>query len=219
MSLRLRALLILWSIEGGTFLIIILASSGYLYRDGIGDIERRARETALLLRSILIEPMLLDNPASASEIASNVFYDLPAIDRIKVQNNEGEVLAFRQRGHDITSDRHILVSAPVFLGETCFGIIDITYSTEWALADAREHAWVLSSFALFGMASSGLLTWLVTTRLVGTLRELSEGVTAIADGEMPAQEIKYNRDNELGRLVDNYNRLVENLHYGYREVG
>lgn len=212
MSLRLRALLILWGIEGATLLVVILSSAGYLYRDGIGDIELRARETALLLRSLLTEPMLVANPESVNEIASNAFYDLFAIDQIHVTNTEGAVLAHRQRGHDITSDNHIHISSPVFLGETCFGLIDITYSTENALVDAREHVWVLGSFALFGMACSGLITWQVLTKSLYVLEELNTGVVAMVTGYPPEPVAGYNKDNELGKLVANYNMLIATLH-------
>lgn len=212
MSLRLKGLLILWGIEGLTLLVVVLSSAGYLYRDGVGDIELRARETALLLRSLLTEPMLLSNPESVNEIASNAFYDLFAIDQIQVVTPVGDVLAYRQRGHNITSDNHIRVSSPVLLGSENFGTIDVTYSTENALMDAREHIWVLGSFALFGMACSGWLTWHALTKSMYVFEELTTGVVSLATGYPPEPVTSYDKDNELGRLVSSYNTLISILH-------
>lgn len=212
MSLRARVLLMLWSIEGITLFVVILFSVNYLYRHSLENIEERAREAALLLRSAVGESLMLENYPSVDEVARVAFFDLPVLDAIRVVSEEGDILADRQRGHQLLSDKHILISAPIFLGSHCFGVIDVSYSTEDALDDAWEHIMILSAFALFGMACSGLAAWEVTSRFVMAIKAIDAGVQVLAAGDMPDPLAIKAVDSELGNLVTSYNLLIAKLH-------
>ena len=212
MSIRSRAILLLWSIEGGTLVIIIAASTGYLYQDGIGDIARRASETVQLLRNSLTEPMISRNYELAQYVARTAFDEILVLDRLIVVNNEGDVIADYQRGHNLYSQNHLTVSSPIFLADNCFGVVDASYSTEYALVDAREHATVLSAFAVIGMACSGMVAWYTLSKLAETIGVVQSGISRLAAGEAPEEFVEYHKDNELGRLVFAYNRLVNQVH-------
>lgn len=212
MSIRSRAILLLWSIEGGTLVIIIAASTGYLYQDGVGDIERRASETVQLLRNSLTEPMISKNYELANYVARTASDEIPVLDRLIVVNNEGDVIADYQRGHNLYSQNHLTVSSPIFIADNCFGVVDAIYSTEYALMDAREHATVLSAFAVIGMACSGIVAWYTLSKWAETIGVVQSGISRLAAGEAPEEFVEYHKDNELGRLVFAYNRLVNQVH-------
>lgn len=212
MSTRSRAILLLWGIEGGTLLVIILASSGYLYQDGVGDIERRASEAVQILRNALTDSMLVRDDEVTRYVARTAFDELDVIDRITVTNTEGDVVSDIQRGHNLISGNHITVSSPVFITSNCFGVVDVVYSTESALLDAREHAVVLSSLAVFGMGCSGLTAWVLLSRMVMAIDSVSNGIVGLSIGYEPDPIKPYPVDNELGKLVANYNQLVSTLH-------
>ena len=212
MSIRFRAILLLWSIEGGTLIIIIAASTGYLYQDGVGDIAHRASETVQLLRNSLTEPMISRNYELASYVARTAFDEILVLDRLIVVNNEGDVISDYQRGHNLYSTNHITVSSPIFLADNCFGVVDASYSTEFALMDAREHATVLSAFAVIGMACSGIVAWYTLSKWAETIGGVQHGICQIAEGETPAEFVEYHKDDELGKLVYSYNRLINQVH-------
>ena len=212
MSIRFRAILLLWSIEGGTLIVIILASTGYLYHDGLGDIEGRASDTIQILRNGLTEPMISKNYLLAEYVARTAFDEILVLDRITVTNEEGEVVADYQRMRNTYSNRHLRVSSPVFLADNCFGVVDVIYSTEYAIRDAQEHAIVLAAFALIGMSLSGVAAWYTLSRWAATISTVQQGINRIASGDAPEEFITYNKDNELGRLVYSYNKLINQMH-------
>lgn len=212
MSIRSRAILLLWSIEGGTLVIIIAASTGYLYQDGVGDIESRASDTIQILRNGLTDPMISKNYLLAEYAARTAFDEILVLDRITVTNAEGDVVADYQRMRNTYSERHLLVSSPVFLAENCFGVVDAVYSTEYAIRDAQEHAIVLAAFAIIGMACSGMVAWYTLSKWAETISDVQRGICQIASGDTPDEFLEYHKDNELGRLVFAYNRLINQVH-------
>lgn len=212
MSIRFRAILLLWSIEGGTLMVIIAASTGYLYHDGIGDIESRASDTIQILRNGLTEPMISKNYLLAEYVARTAFDEILVLDRITVTNEEGDVVANYQRMRNTYSNRHLLVSSPVFLADNCFGVVDAIYSTEYAIRDAQEHGIVLAAFALIGMSLSGVAAWYTLSRWAATISTVQQGINRIASGDTPDEFVEYNKDNELGRLVYSYNKLINQMH-------
>lgn len=193
-------------------IVIILASTGYLYHDGIGDIESRASDTIQILRNGLTEPMISKNYLLAEYVARTAFDEILALDRITVTNEEGDVVADYQRMRNTYSKRHLLVSSPVFLAGNCFGVVDAIYSTENAIRDAQEHAVVLVAFALIGMSLSGVAAWYTLSRWAATISTVQQGINRIASGDAPEEFITYNKDNELGRLVYSYNKLINQMH-------
>lgn len=212
MSLRVRAILLLWGIEGGTVLLIVLAFTGYLFRDGLGDIDRRAQETSAIVRVALAGPMYDRNDLQIRATAHDVFTWIEDLDRIEVYSEEGEVLASFQRGHNITTNDHISVSSPIYLGETCFGIVDIVYSVEDAKKDAQSHIWALGSFAILGMACSGMVAWFTLSRWAEMINTVRHGICKIAEGDPPEDFVEYHKDDELGKLVYSYNKLINQMH-------
>ena len=212
MSLRVRAILLLWGIEGGTLTLVVLISAGYLFRDGLGDIDRRAQETSAIVRVSLAGPMYERNALLVRETAHDVFSWIEDVDSIEVTDEAGEVLASFQRGHNLTSTDHIVVSSPIYLASTCFGVVDVTYSLDDAKRDARSHIWALGSFALMGMACSGLFAWFTLSRWAEMISVVQHGICKIAEGETPKEFVEYHKDDELGRLVYSYNKLINQMH-------
>lgn len=212
MSLRVRAALLLLGIEGGTMLLIIIASTGYLFRDGMGDIDRRAQETSAIVRVALAGPMYDRNEYLILATAHDVFSWIEDVDRIDVTDEGGEVLASFQRGHNLTSSDHIAVSSPIYLGETCFGLVDIVYSIEDAKRDAQSHVWALGSFAILGMACSGMVAWFTLSRWSEMISTVQQGICKIAEGDPPEEFVDYHKDDELGKLVYSYNKLINQMH-------
>ena len=212
MSLRVRAILLLWGIEGGTLTLVVLVSAGYLFQDGLGDIDRRAQETSAIVRVSLAGPMYERNALLVRETAHDVFSWIEDVDSIEVTDEAGEVLASFQRGHNLTSTDHISVSSPIYLGETCFGIVEIVYSVEDAKKDAQSHIWALGSFAILGMACSGVVAWYTLSRWAELVNTVRHGICKIAEGEAPEEFVEYHKDDELGKLVYSYNKLINQMH-------
>lgn len=208
MSLRTRILLILWAIEGITLGIIITGHITYLYREELNDAGEHARETSILLRTTLGEGLITKNFLLVEEVARIAFIDSTFLDRITVTDELGELITDHIKGHFITSDHNIEVSAPIFVGSNCFGIVTIVYSTERLLKDLKKHTFVLSSIALFGMAVSGLIAWKILSKVVLTLQELNDGVQSLSVGITPLPIESYCKDNELGALVESFNQLI-----------
>lgn len=213
MSLRVRAILLLWGIEGGTLTLVVLVSAGYLFRDGLGDIDRRAQETSTIVRASLAGPMYDRNALLVRETANDVFSWIEDVDSIEVTDEAGEVLASFQRGHNLTSTDHIVVSAPIYLASNCFGVVDVTYSLDDAKRDARSHVWALGSFALMGMACSGMVAWYMLSKWAEMIHVVQTGICQIAAGDMPEEFVDYRKDDELGRLVYSYNRLINQMRH------
>ena len=210
MTLRLRAMLTLGLIEALTLTLVAGASAAYLYHTGMEQLELRARETAVLLRTAVGESLMIAHLPSVSEIVDSAFYDLPNVDRILVTDENGDELAKRKRGHALIPGGHITLTEAIELGSIEFGKVTVCYSTQSDVDAVREKMAVLSALSLLGISLSLIVTGHYTRILTVSLAEIEAGLAAINAGAAPA-DAGYDADNELGRLVASYNQLILNL--------
>lgn len=203
-------MLTLGLIEAVTLAIVATISAAYLYHTGMEQLEIRARETAVLLRTAIGESLMVAHLPSVGEIVDSAFYDLPAIDRILVTDEMDQELARRKRGHALVPGGHITLTEAIELGSVEFGKVTVCYSTASVTALVRRRLLVLTSVSLLAVAVSMAITGHYTTGVTAAIAELELGLHAINAGTAP-QEAQYGKDNELGRLVASYNRLVMSL--------
>ena len=210
MTLRLRAMLTLGAIESVTLATVSVVSALYLYHTGMEQLEVRARETAVLLRTAIGESLMIEHLPSVTEIVDSAFYDLPALDRILVTDENGVELARKKRGHALIPGGHITLSESIELGSVEFGKVTVCYSTAAVIAAVREKLTVLASLSLLAIAISAWVTGRYTASMTEAIAELEIGLGQINAGAAPAAAA-YDKDNELGRLVASYNQLVLSL--------
>jgi hypothetical protein len=68
----------------------------------------------------------------------------------------------------------------------------------------------MGSFALLGICISAWVTNVATCKMSVALTELESGMKDIINNRDPIV-VEYNKDNELGHLVNSYNKLIEKL--------
>lgn len=197
-------------IEAVTLAIVAGVSAAYLYHTGMDQLEIRARETAVLLRTAIGESLMVRNLPSVGEIVDSAFYDLPAVDRILVVDEMGQELARKKRGHALITGGHITLSESIELGSVEFGKVTVCYSTQAVVDAVRRRLVLLGSISLLSIALSAVVTGHFTGKITAALAAMEQGLTAINTGQAP-QEAKYGKGNELGRLVDSYNRLIMSM--------
>jgi methyl-accepting chemotaxis protein len=203
-------MLTLGLIEATTLATVAGISALYLYHTGMEQLEIRARETAVLLRTAIGESLMIAHLPSVSEIVDSAFYDLPAVDRILVTDENGVELARRKRGHALIPGGHITLSESIELGSVEFGKVTVCYSTAAVISAVREKLAVILSVSLLAIVLSVLITGRYARSMTAVISDLEQGLQAINAGAAPA-EAEYGKDNELGRLVASYNRLVMSL--------
>ena len=203
-------MLTLGAIESVTLAAVSIVSAMYLYHTGMDQLEVRARETAVLLTAAIGESLMISHLPSVSEIVDRAFYDLIAIDRILVVDENGVELARKKRGHALIPGGHITLSESIKLGSVEFGKVTVCYSTAAVVEAVREKLTVLASLSLLAIAISASVTWRYTAGMTLAIAEMESGLRALSVGHAP-DEAEYAQDNELGRLVASYNQLVMRL--------
>ncbi len=210
MTLRLKAMLTLGAIESVTLAAVSAISALYLYHTGMDLLMERASETAVLLRTAIGESLMIEHLPSVTEIVDAAFFDLPAVDRILVVDENGVELARKKRGHALIPGDHITLTESIELGSAEFGKVTVCYSTAAVVDAVREKLTVLASLSLLAIAISAWVTWRYTAGMTLAIAEMEAGLRALSAGQAP-DEAEYAKDNELGRLVASYNRLVMRL--------
>jgi methyl-accepting chemotaxis protein len=203
-------MLTLGIIEATTLATVAGISALYLYHTGMEQLEIRARETAVLLRTAIGESLMIAHLPSVAEIVDSAFYDLPAVDRILVTDENGAELARKIRGHALLPGGHITLSESIELGSVEFGKVTVCYSTQSVVDAVREKLTVLASVSLLAIVVSMMITGRYARAMTAVIADLEQGLQSINAGAAPA-EAEYGKDNELGRLVASYNRLVMSL--------
>lgn len=103
-----------------------------------------------------------------------------------------------------------VLQMPLVVEGTLYGHIQIAYSLENIRAELEDN-FSRRLYALLGVFALGLAVLLVvTTNATRPLHELAEGASRVADGRLDVT-VDVDRDDEIGRLAKNFNRMTEKL--------
>ena len=210
MSLRARAMLILGTIEALTMLAIILAAGIYLHRAGLAQAQQHAEDALRLIRSAVAESMFVVNTNSAREVIDSAFYEIPDISYLRITGEDGQLIAEKRKGSDLTG-RSLYLHDSIELGGVEFGQLHMHWSTAAVTASVQRQSGLLGAFSALGLAVSGLITWLAMGRLGDVLAAMEAGLRELSCAT-PAEALPLPPGQELGRLVSAYNHLIERLH-------
>jgi len=211
-NLRLRIILILVSIEILTLIAILASTSIYYYQAHLHQFEIRATEVSKLLSVAVGEALMVQQYSSLSEIIDAAFFEIEGLDYILVTKENGEVLAEKRRGRDLISTHKISVSSVITIGShaNIIALLDVTYCTDALYDHIHDHYFILIIIGLVGVSFSSYWTYHILTKVTNTITTISDNVINIIHGEIP-NEIPTTREDELGKLVNNYNKLVHEL--------
>ena len=210
MSLRLRAMLILGSIEAATMLVLVIASLTYLHRTGLDQAQQHAEDALRLIRAAVAESMFVVNTNSAREVIDSAFYEIPDISYLQIIGEDGEMLAEKRKGSDLTG-RSLYLHDSIELGGVEFGQLHMHWSTAAVTASVQRQSGLLGAFAALGLAVSGLVTWFAMGKLGDLLATMETGLRDLSSTS-PTEPLPVPPGQELGRLVSAYNHLIERLH-------
>ena len=210
MSLRARAMLILGSIEILTTLAIILSASIYLHRAGLAQAQQHAEDALRLIRAAVAESLFVVNENSAAEVIGNAFYEIPSISYLQIVGEGGQVIAEKRKGLDLTGDSLHLIDS-IELGGIQLGTLHLHFSTQAITAIVRRQTLIMVGFAAVGLVISSLLMWAVMGRLGDVLASMESGLQDLVRKNQ-ADSLPIPPGQELGRLVQAYNNLIERLH-------
>ena len=168
MSLRIRAMVILGTIEAVTLIIIVVASLTYLHRAGLAQAQQHAEDALRLIRAAVAESLFVVNEHSAAEVIDSAFHEIPAITYLQITGDDGRMIAEKRKGSDLTG-RALYLHDSVEFGGVEFGKLRLHFSTAQVSAAVERQSLILGSFALVGLAVSGLITWFATGKLAELL--------------------------------------------------
>lgn len=210
MSLRVRAMLILGTIEAVTMLVIVVASLTYLHRAGLAQAQQHAEDALRLIRAAVEESLFVVNNNSAREVIDSAFSEIPDIAYLRITGDDGQTIAEKRKGSDLIN-RSLYLQDSIELGGIEFGKLHMHWSTASVSAEVQRQSLILGAFALLGLAVSGLISWFALGRLTGLLSAMESGLKDLAL-QAPPEPLPVPPGQELGRLVSAYNHLIERLH-------
>ena len=210
MSLRLRAMLILGSIEAATMMVLVVASLTYLHRTGLNQAQQHAEDALRLIRAAVAESLFVVNEHSAAEVIDSAFYEIPDISYLQIIGEDGKMLAEKRKGSDLTG-RSLYLHDSIELGGVEFGQLHMHWSTAAVTASVQRQSGLLGAFAALGLAVSGLVTWFAMGKLGDLLATMETGLRELSCAT-PTEPLPVPPGQELGRLVSAYNHLIERLH-------
>jgi hypothetical protein len=103
-----------------------------------------------------------------------------------------------------------VLQIPLVVEGKIFGYIHIAYSLENIRAQLADN-FSRRLYALLGVFALGLAVLLVvTSNATRPLEELADGASRVAEGRLDVS-VPVNRDDEIGRLAETFNRMTERL--------
>ena len=212
MNLRLRIIVILVSIEILTLITILASTSIYYYQAHLHQFEIRATEVSKLLSVAIGESLMVAQYSSLSEIIDAAFFEINGLNYILVTRENGEILGEKRRGRDLVATHNISVSNAITIGSynNIIAFLDITYCADALYDHLYDHYIVLILIGLGGVSLSSYWTYHILTKVTNTITKITNNVNTLIKGEIP-NEIPTTREDELGNLVNNYNKLVHEL--------
>ncbi len=105
---------------------------------------------------------------------------------------------------------HLLAGKRVSLGNQVIGAVAAGLSTQTLDAKIRQITWQSTLTALLALVIGGTLTWLFARQITTPLRQLTEAVVKISDGDFSLRVQPYAGD-EIGRLSVVFNQMAEGL--------
>lgn len=208
-SLRVRAMLVIGGIELVTMTILILSGIIYLHQAGLTRIHQHAEDAMLLIRTSVAESLFVSNRYSAAEIIDSALYEIPSISYLQLIGEDGEIVAEKRRGSDLTGG-YLSLSSSIELGGVEFGKIHMHFSTAELKNSVQSQPLLLGGIALLGLAFSAGVSWFALGRLTALLETLASGLSEIGTGAPEPQEVPPGQ--ELGKLVEAYNDLIDRVH-------
>lgn len=203
-------MLILGTIEAATMALLIVASLTYLHRAGLAQAQQHAEDALRLIRAAVAESLFVVNNNSAAEVIDSAFGEIPDISYLRITGEDGQLLAEKRKGSDLTG-RSLYLQDAIELGSIEFGQLHMHWSTASVTASVERQSFVLSAFALLGLAVSGVISWFALGRLTALLAAMESGLHDLAR-QAPPESLPVPPGQELGRLVSAYNHLIERLH-------
>jgi methyl-accepting chemotaxis protein len=212
MSIRLKIVLFSTFIEIITITTIIVFSLIYYHNTHLIQYETKVIDVSRLISVSIRESLSVEHFLSTHEIIDSIFFEIPEVDNIILQDYDGEIIEQKQRGRNLISNKHIVIDSTICIGNNIIGLLRINYSTENLFNEVLQHAIFLLSLGIFGSSLSSFLLFKIVSKITETIKEVSISVETLLAGKNPDTIISNNED-ELGHLIDNYNKLIKTLRY------
>ena len=92
----------------------------------------------------------------------------------------------------------------------------LSHSLSSSLASLRSLQWLLAGLAIFGIWIAVVLSWRVARSVTGPLKKLDAATRAIGEGR--DVQLKIETDDEIGRLAESFNTMVNAIEEREREI-
>jgi len=135
---------------------------------------------------------------------------MPLLDRRRDEGYEGPGIHVNSKGHEVFSVSHNM--------KTTGWITIAGIDTDEAFAPIRSAKRQIYVSALVISLAVALLLGLLLKRQMAPLDEASEVMRRMTEGETPFATVPVTRDDEIGRMLVNFNRLVEERRRAEDEV-
>jgi len=183
------------------------------------EVEQRSLNTLSLLSSTLIDATIVEDQPVLNTIVDQVMIHSPNIFSICIKNEDGMVLAEKQRGKK--NDQQMLKSQQQKIeleGET-FGGVHLEWDHAPLYAEIDNHIAEVKIYAtLMLVLLAGLIVLLVNYLAVGPVQKISRYLNELALGESP-DPLKIETNHEIESLATSANQLAQFLRHQYeREI-
>jgi signal transduction histidine kinase/ActR/RegA family two-component response regulator len=219
-------------IMAATTTVLLLATVGYLVTDYIrakNELVRMLTTQATLIMENSATPLLFNDRAAAEETLATLAYNRNVRIACLYKPN-GELFAeFRANplspcpqarttdGYEFSNNRLHLFANPVVGGDR-IGTLYVRTDLEQLRAHIRDHAIIVAGLLLISLAVAYLLSarlQAVVSEPVGSLARTASRVSSEGDYSLRAVRAT---DDELGTLVDAFNRMLDRIQLREKEL-
>lgn len=172
------------------------------------QVEIKTVDMSHLLIVSLRESLTIEHYFSIPEIIESAFFEIPEIDNMILTDNEGEILGQKRRGRDLISNNNVTVDNTICIGDNILGFLTVTYNTDSLHKEIFDQIFVSSAIGLLGIALSSIVLFNVMSKITTVIHDVNSNVELMIEGNKP-EIIISQRSDELGDLVNNYNKLVD----------
>jgi two-component system phosphate regulon sensor histidine kinase PhoR len=176
--------------------------------DAESDLDPRAKEYAELLNArvtfIGTDGVVLgESHEDRSQMDNHLF-------RPEVQGALNEGLGSSLRYSKTMGYEMMYVALPVMTGGQVTGIVRVALPSREIESDLAELRWTILTGALFTLGGVALLAALVAERTARPVRQLTEAVQRVAEGDLDVHLLPTTRD-EVGTLTRAFNQMADRL--------
>ncbi|MFH1379626.1 MAG: SpoIIE family protein phosphatase [bacterium] len=131
-------------------------------------------------------------------------------DRISLKSVNSEVPLIQDDGYSDEFGDYIDVTMPMKRGDSKIGLVRIGFSQqeiETASTRLRNTIFIIACVGLFGGIA---ITWVLVSRVIKPLRQLTRGVEIVGSGNLDFR-INLSSQDELGQLANSFNTMTGKL--------